>query len=122
MANGEVIPMPDRSTARGRVAASVRGKLAEAKITTNRLPQLLGKSQSYWSRRVNGDIAFDVDDLGQIGDLLGISFLVVDGGDQPLPPRPVSSSASARSSMDRAFDYGSRVIGFPARRALDFAA
>ena len=68
-----VVQMPDRSTARSRVASEVRAELARAQVSGNRLAALLGQSQPYWSRRLTGKVAFDVDDLTAIADLLGIS-------------------------------------------------
>jgi transcriptional regulator with XRE-family HTH domain len=83
----EVIAMPDRESPRGRVAAEVRAALARARVSGNRLSTLLGQSQPYWSRRLTGKVAFDVDDLSAIADLLGVhvtSFFAVTAG----APRP----------------------------------
>ena len=72
---------------RGRVAAEVRAEMARSRLSGNRLAQIAGKSQAYWSRRISGEVAFDVDDLGTIADVLGIdvaTFFGVDAGN----PRP----------------------------------
>lgn len=66
------MPMPDRSTLRSKIAAEVRAELARARISGNRLPGLVGKSQSYWSRRLTGEYAMDVDDLAALAELLGV--------------------------------------------------
>lgn len=78
--------MPDRESARGRVAAEVRAELARARVSGNKLAAVLGQSQPYWSRRLSGKVAFDVDDLDAVAGLLGVPvtrfFSSVDG------PRP----------------------------------
>lgn len=70
-----------RGNLREQIAANVRAELARAKIRTSHLPKLVGKSQSYWSRRVLGELPFDTDDLDGLGQLLGVeprSFLDVE--------------------------------------------
>lgn len=62
----------NHATVRGQVAAEVRAELARQKIPVRRLPFLLGKSQSYWSRRVNAEQAMDVDDLYALAELLKV--------------------------------------------------
>jgi hypothetical protein len=42
------------------------------KLTTNRLPGLLGKSQSYWHRRISGELPLDVEDLAALAWLLQV--------------------------------------------------
>lgn len=56
-----------------KVAAEVRAALARRKIAVNRLPDHLGKSQSYWDRRTSGKIAFNVVDLTLLAELTGTS-------------------------------------------------
>lgn len=66
---------------RERIAANVRAELARAQIRPSHLPQLVGGSQSYWSRRINGDLPFDTDNLGVLAGLLKVDmriFLDVD--------------------------------------------
>jgi transcriptional regulator with XRE-family HTH domain len=64
--------VPDLSTVRGLVAGHVRAELGRNMLSVNRLPRLLGKSQSYWSRRVNADQPMDVDDLAALASLLKV--------------------------------------------------
>ena len=69
-----------------RAAAEVRAELGRQKITVNRLPHLLGKSQSYWSRRVNGEQPMDVDDLSALASLMKVPVTRFFG--TPESPRP----------------------------------
>jgi transcriptional regulator with XRE-family HTH domain len=46
--------------------------MARNRITISELPELLGKSQSYWSRRINGEVALDVEDLAALASLLKV--------------------------------------------------
>jgi len=82
--------LPDRSTIRGQVAAEVRAEMGRNKLTTNRLPRLLGKSQSYWSRRINGEQPMDVDDLHALAVLLRVPVARFFGGtaENPHPDGP----------------------------------
>lgn len=83
-----VISLPGRTTQPADVAAEVRAQLGRRRVRTNHLPRLIGKSQSYWSRRVNGETPFDTDDLQALADLLGVhpaSFWGIDVPD-PTPP------------------------------------
>jgi len=62
----------DRSTVRGLVAGEARAEMARSRVTISQLPELLGKSQSYWSRRINGEVALDVEDLAALAALLRV--------------------------------------------------
>lgn len=70
-----VVTMPDRESPRGKVAAEVRAEMARARISGSRLGKMTGKSQAYWSRRITGDVAFDVDDLATLAGLLGVPIV-----------------------------------------------
>lgn len=61
--------------ARDEVAASVRAHLAVRRISDSALARGIGMSQSKVSRRTNGDIAFDTDDLGRIARFLDVSLV-----------------------------------------------
>jgi len=54
------------------VAREVRAELGRQRISAAALGRKLGKSQSYWSRRINGAIPFNVDELRAIAQLLGV--------------------------------------------------
>lgn len=56
------------------VAEEVRVLLARRRISVVQLAKLMGVSQPYLSRRINGTVAFDMDDLERIADTLNIDF------------------------------------------------
>lgn len=93
-----VVAMPDRESPRGRVAAEVRAEMARARVSGNRLAKLTSKSQAYWSRRITGDVAFDVDDLATLAAVLEVPivrFFEADGLNR-LGPRPDGPGGGAR--------------------------
>ena len=57
---------------RQRVAEEVRVAFARKRVSVNAASKALGWSQPYLSRRVNGQIPFNVDDLEAIATWLGI--------------------------------------------------
>lgn len=54
------------------VGAEVRGLLAKHRISQTAAGQRLGLSQAAMSRRINGEIPFNVDELSALADLLGV--------------------------------------------------
>lgn len=68
-------PVIAQTTARHDVASAVRAHLAVRRISDSALGRMIGMSQSKISRRTNGEIAFDTDDLGRIAEALGLSFV-----------------------------------------------
>lgn len=54
------------------VAAEVRAQMARAHLSQNALATNLGVSQPYVSRRIAGQVPFDVADLVKIADMLGV--------------------------------------------------
>ena len=46
--------------------------MARHRTTQNMLVLRLGRSQSYWSRRLNAEEPFDLDDLAQVAALLDV--------------------------------------------------
>ncbi len=58
--------------ARASVAGEVRAEMARKRTTGRELSRLTGKSQPYWSRRLTGDVAFDVDDLEAVAAVLDV--------------------------------------------------
>lgn len=55
-----------------RSAGEARAALARAGITQVRLAELTNRSQSYWSRRLSGELAMDVADLAEIAGRTGV--------------------------------------------------
>jgi len=54
------------------IAREVRAELGRQQISTAALGRKLGRSQSYWSRRLNGTVNFNISELQAIAKLLGI--------------------------------------------------
>lgn len=96
-----VVQMPDRQSPRGRVAAEVRAEMARARVSGNALARIVGKSQAYWSRRITGDVAFDVDDLAIIAGLLGVPIVRFFGGHDE-GPRPGGPDGGLGVAAERA--------------------
>lgn len=61
-------------------AAEVRAALARADITQTAVAEATGRSQSYWSRRLSGEIPLDVDDLAVIAGLTGTPMAALVAG------------------------------------------
>ena len=72
--------MPTATTAQ-RIAATVRAELARRQISGAKLAEQLGWSQPYVQRRLSGRVAFDVDELGRIADVLSIDLADLVGGE-----------------------------------------
>lgn len=82
---------------RESVAGEVRAHLARARLSGRQAALQLGWTQPYMSRRLTGDIPFDVADLEAIADLLGIPVTALfDQGpsDWGLSPQVRARSAS----------------------------
>ena len=54
------------------VAGEARAALARRRITQKQLAKDTGRSQTYWSRRLSGEIALDVADLAVIARVTGV--------------------------------------------------
>jgi transcriptional regulator with XRE-family HTH domain len=57
------------------VAAEVRACLARRNMTANQAAKELGWTQPYISRRLSGQVVFNVRDLNALADLLGVSVI-----------------------------------------------
>jgi transcriptional regulator with XRE-family HTH domain len=55
------------------VAAEIRAELARRRLSARRAAARLGWTQAYLSRRLNGDVPFDVKDIEALAGLLGVS-------------------------------------------------
>jgi len=88
-------PESDSPTPHLAVAAEVRAHLARRRISGRQAAFALGWKQPYISRRLSGEIPFDVNDLVAIADLLGVpvaAFFDARGG---LVPRREGAGVSA---------------------------
>jgi transcriptional regulator with XRE-family HTH domain len=66
------VPHDDTASLSQHVAAEVRAHLARQRISGRRAALMLGWTPPYLSRRLTGEIPFDVDDLAKVADLLGV--------------------------------------------------
>lgn len=64
--------MSNEATAAEAAGARVRGVLAEKKISQNTAAGVLGLSPAAMSRRVSGEIPFNVSELDAIASLTGV--------------------------------------------------
>lgn len=69
----EIANLPTTTTTVGFVAAEIRAQIARKGLSGRQLAFRLGKSQPWMSRRLTGDVAFDVNELDQIAAVLGVS-------------------------------------------------
>src|SRR6185295_15359140 len=81
------------------VAEEVRALLARRRISGVQFAKQIGKSQPYFSRRLNGDVSFDLDDLEVIAEVLGIEvgdlFPSKEGGsNRNFDPAPAERTAT----------------------------
>jgi transcriptional regulator with XRE-family HTH domain len=67
------VPLTDRVTLREAVAMELRSELARNRISASRVAFAIGKDQPWISRRLTGQVAFDLDDLDAITQVMGIS-------------------------------------------------
>lgn len=58
-----------------RVASQIRAELARRQITRSALEQPLNLSRAAVARRLMGDVAFDVNELVAIADVLGVPLV-----------------------------------------------
>jgi transcriptional regulator with XRE-family HTH domain len=65
--------MTQPSTLADSVAAEVRAHLARRQLTGSALAAAIKKSEMYVSRRLRGDVAFDLVDIEQAAQFLGIA-------------------------------------------------
>jgi transcriptional regulator with XRE-family HTH domain len=54
------------------VAAEVRAEMARQQVNQQQVAEVLGFSRQALSRRITGEIPFDVAELGQIAHFLGV--------------------------------------------------
>ncbi len=105
---------------REQVAEEVRAWMARRRISGVKLAERIGKAQPYVSRRLNGDVSFDLDDLVRIAEVLEVSI------GQLLPeealqrrPRPTDGQTTAAkfALTERRLDRAERITRVPAPTA-----
>lgn len=65
--------MTQPSTLTDIVAGEVRAQLARRKLTASALADAIGRSEMYVSRRISGNVAFDLADIEQVARFLGVA-------------------------------------------------
>lgn len=70
------------------VARRLRGELGQLRISVSEAARRMGITQSALSRRMNGDVTFDVEELDHICTVLGVSFEYVTTGIRAIPSNP----------------------------------
>jgi len=78
-----------QSLLRERVAEEVRALLARKMMTGADLATAIGRSPMYVSRRLRGEVAFDLDDMERLADVFGV-------GVSDLLPKPEIASRASR--------------------------
>lgn len=104
MTNVRHLPRPDDRAS--RIAANVRRAMREQDVTGVQMARALHMAQSTWSRRETGTTPLTVDELALVAETLGREPGWFFDPGHPLYTGPASG---ARSSTDRASDYGSVV-------------
>lgn len=94
-----VNPLVAPDGTRHEVAASVRAHLAVRRMSDSALGRAIGMSQSKISRRTNGEIAFDTDDLGRIARALDVS--IVELIQMPTTSMPATQKVLTQTGEDQ---------------------
>jgi transcriptional regulator with XRE-family HTH domain len=96
--------MTPPATLRERVAGEIRAEMARRRLSGRELARRTGKSAPYWSRRMTGEVAFDLDDLEEVAGLLDV---------------PVSRLLAVGGSLGQPI---AGYVGMPGQRVWDLAA
>lgn len=80
---------------RERVAEEVRALMARKMMTGAELATAIGRSPMYVSRRVRGEVAFDLDDMQRLAEVFGIEV-------GALLPKGVEAGGSLRQPYESA--------------------
>ena len=93
-------PIPTAQRLRLEVAEEIRAWMARRRISGVKLAEQIGRTQPYVSRRLNGEVAFDVDDLEHIAAALGITVrdLIPNTGPESITVRYPTPDGPARPS------------------------
>ena len=91
--------MDTPSNARYLVAEEIRAHMARRRIKQAQIALVTGKSQSYVSRRLTGDVPFDLDDLENIAALMDVPIT-------DLFPRRPRQGSNLRPSDYKSADSG----------------
>lgn len=85
------------STLAGRVAGEVRAEMARQQRYGTWMAKQMRMTQSAWSRRVTGDLPFDVDQLDRVAAILDVPITQFIGGGAA--PREHSTCSASSDSV-----------------------
>lgn len=97
-----VIPLRrDNENPRSAVIAEVRAEMGRQRVNASALGRIIVPNQQYWSRRLTGHTAFDIDDLAALSRVLQVPMsrfvpaIVVGDPDSPnMPPKDYKAAGS----------------------------
>lgn len=102
------------------VAAEVRAHVARKKVRQQDIADALGRTQSWVSRRMTGEVPFTVGDLDAICQLLDLTLLQLVEG---MPPPPANGAALDRRRNQRKQNFACNdTAPFVPFAVLDLAA
>jgi transcriptional regulator with XRE-family HTH domain len=91
------------------LAEEIRALFARHRASQTRLAAVSGRNQQYWSRRMNGDVPFDVNDLAALAGYLEVPIAeliapldAVAGGRQPIGRYGDTPGHDARNAWELA--------------------
>ena len=84
------------------VAEEVRVALARRQISGVKLANMIGRSQVYVSRRLRGEVPFDVDDLALIAEALGMKMVDLVSGQRYLDITHAPAQVTHKTVLQRA--------------------
>ncbi|WP_415131755.1 helix-turn-helix domain-containing protein [Microbacterium sp.] len=80
-----IAKLPNRETTVGYVAGEIRAHAARVGLSGRQLAARMGRSQPWMSRRLTGEVPFDVQDLDDVAAVLGINPRVLFPGNDEDP-------------------------------------
>ena len=96
-----------------RISAAVRGLIAQRRLTVAEVGRLVGMSRTTLYKRINNENAWEADEVDRLARFFGVSRdSLYEGRAEFVSGGTATVAAGARSSTDRASDYGSRVGHF----------
>lgn len=70
------------------VAGNVRAAMGRARLNASDMSRRYGGAVTYWTRRINGDMALSSDDIARISEACGVHPAELFGGRPPARWRP----------------------------------
>jgi transcriptional regulator with XRE-family HTH domain len=95
------------------IARRLRGELGQLNLSISEVARRTGLSQPALSRRMTGQIAFDIEELDLICTTLGISFDYVTTGARVIPVMPPDPPSGPRQRSQGPIKKGGRRSNSP---------